>query len=252
MAESPWVKMYTGDFLGGVVTGNMKVEDTGMYAVVLMLIAERGGPIENDKEWLNRMAGTDNPRHAARIITRLLDKGKLYLTEDGRLTNTRMMEEVAARRTKSGQTSAAASARWEKEKGQKSSLKTAEKTVVNGAKIDPKTGQENTPKNWAEWRKSADPDDANAYAGGYAPCARDSELRDSDSTQPIPLLEEDAGAEPAPDAVTGRDEKPKRVSPLNDRDLWGLYQAVAEASGHNPSAPAQVDRALGLDRKSVV
>ena len=111
MADAPWIKVYTGDFLQGVGAANMTAEQIGVYAVVLFLIAERGAPIEDDRRWLAGRAGCRSTRHCGQIIDKLIDLGKLE-SRNGLLGNRRMIEEVGERSKKSDQARSAAIARW--------------------------------------------------------------------------------------------------------------------------------------------
>jgi uncharacterized protein YdaU (DUF1376 family) len=88
----PYFKLYGRDFRDGVRP--LTLEETGAYTLLLTLIYDAGGPIPDDGEAIRRQLGCDR-RVWARIRGRLLDLGKLQLTEDGCLTNERAEREIA-------------------------------------------------------------------------------------------------------------------------------------------------------------
>src|SRR3546814_5348741 len=110
MAENPYIKWWTSDFLNGVI--DLTAEEIGVYAVLLALIADRGGPVTDDPQWLARRCGTTT-RGFNRIRDRLMDAGKIE-RRNGLLGNRRMLAEVTERDKKSKQATDAARSRWTK------------------------------------------------------------------------------------------------------------------------------------------
>lgn len=232
------MKWFTEDFLQGIALANLAADEIGVYAVVLNLIAARGGAIEDDPRWIAARAGCKSTRHANIILTRLADTGKISRV-DGQITNPRMIAEVQSRTEKSERARAAANERWDRERGNISIFQAGKKRD----KIEKKAA-----KNEQDPQETAISDDAKAYATR----ARDSELRESNLTHPIGTEVVVDDSEPA-----GRDG----ISRIDDQDLRALYQAVADASGHNPVSPGQIDRAFrfvqnwrddGIDFEAVV
>lgn len=88
----PYFKLYSRDFRDGVRP--LSLEETGAYTLLLTLIYDAGGPIADDGEAIRRQLGCDR-RVWVRLRARLLDLGKLRLTEDGYLTNGRAEREIA-------------------------------------------------------------------------------------------------------------------------------------------------------------
>lgn len=260
MADAPWVKVYTGDFLQGVGAANMTAEEIGVYTVVLFLIAERGGPIEDDRRWIAGRAGVASTRRCGTILDRLTALGKLVVSE-GRIGNGRMLAEVAHRAEKSDKARKAANARWGMadegdevpvlgNNGNLSPRKNADKTEINHGKNRDKIALISQNRQISAVSDDAD-GYADAYATGDAPCARDSELRENNTTHPIPEDRLDAGAQSGSGSGRVEPEKPVHNEPdrLSDGDLWDWYQEIARASGHNPSQPGQIDRAMGFVKR---
>lgn len=261
MADAaPWTKWFHEDFLQGVALANMEAAEIGVYAVVLNLMAARGGPIEDDRRWIAGRAGCKSTRQCSAILARLIAAGKL-VSRNGMLGNAKMLGVVQQRDQKSNQARRAALARWHGDdlelpldqppqqgngdlSGRKSAGKNADNPQLTGAI---KSQQP---------RKTANGADADASPPVGA---RDSETQINNLTLPTP---DTAGVEAKPDATGGSGpEEKEQVGRLADADLHQLYEAVAQASGHNPSQPAQIDRAMrfvenwkkdGIDFEQVV
>lgn len=237
MADASWIKFYSGDFLHGVRMANLSAEEIGVYAVILMLMAERGGTIENDRAWIGGAVKL-HPRKVGVIIDKLLSlPGKLVMV-DGRIGNAKMLGQVEARREKIDQARGAANTRWDRDKG-------GDKQGDKGGDKPPVKPEINGGINGKKSRKSAVSGNAGASGTADATRARDSELRDINTTHPI---ETEVGSEGENGADgSGRVEPEK--GRLEDADLNDLYFAVAEASGHNPSSSVQINRAYGFVEK---
>lgn len=80
------------EYISGV--GNvLRADEQGVYWMVCSLIMSEGGPIDNNER---RLAGLCllRPSDAKRIVGRLLQLGKIDLTEDGKLSQKRAQDEV--------------------------------------------------------------------------------------------------------------------------------------------------------------
>jgi uncharacterized protein YdaU (DUF1376 family) len=236
VADAPWTKWFHEDFLQGCMLANLTAEEIGVYTVVLNLMAARGGPIEADSRWINGYAGCATTRKLTAIIDRLVDKRKLE--RRGRLLgNAKMIRTVEDRDTKSQQARRAALSRWHAH---------AEPDLFGGDNGGDKQGDKHRDKSEItpgikeqKPRKTAKSADADACSPVRA---RDSEVQIDNLTHPNHETVAKPDQAPPPGG-SGQEEKPGR---LGDADLMQLYDAVAKASGHNPSMPGQIDRAMGF------
>jgi uncharacterized protein YdaU (DUF1376 family) len=193
VAESPWIKFYTSDFLTGVA--DLQAEEIGIYTVLLALIWDKGGPIADDAAWLARRAGTST-RKFNQVRIRLIELGKLE-ARNGLLANRRALDEVTKRDGKSAQARNAALTRWKVEGEPELPLGQAAKPVgtkvaprarARSADYLPKNGQINgrnsedkdvliSGNNQQEPQKSAIPGDADACFPSRAGAFQRSEVR---------------------------------------------------------------------------
>lgn len=81
---SDWYKRKPAKFIGGVV--GLGPDVIGAYTIVLDLIYQADGPIANDARWIGGILGCSS-RKAAALIQTLVEKGKLTIEADGKLTN---------------------------------------------------------------------------------------------------------------------------------------------------------------------
>jgi uncharacterized protein YdaU (DUF1376 family) len=94
-AGRPWYKRYPADYLHA--TMQLNVAQKGAYGVALDLMYERGGPIADDARYLARMCGC-TMQTWRRLRAELIEHGKLTITEDGMLSNGRMLRELLKQR----------------------------------------------------------------------------------------------------------------------------------------------------------
>lgn len=113
MADSPYITWYTSDFLNGVASADMTAEQIGVYAVVLNLIGDQGGPIDDDSAWIARRCNIST-RRAGMILAELEAMPNKIVRRNGLIGNRRMLAEVQKRDKRSRQAKAAADARWER------------------------------------------------------------------------------------------------------------------------------------------
>jgi uncharacterized protein YdaU (DUF1376 family) len=106
--KQPYIPWFAEDFLTGVA--DLSPEETGIYTVVLCLIADKDSPIEADYAWLGRRCNTST-RKARQTVEALVTAGKLQI-RNGLIGNRRMLEELANRRKRSGHASKAAQEKW--------------------------------------------------------------------------------------------------------------------------------------------
>lgn len=251
MADAPWIKWFTSDFLNGVA--DLEADEIGIYAVMLTLQADRGAPIEDDPKWLARRCGTST-RRFNQVRARLLALGKLE-ARAGMLGNRRMMTEVTKRDGKSAQARTAALSRWHREGEPELPLddddqdaqteppprarthgQTPDRKIKSG-KTGGKAQEQNhliSGKSDRKRENSAENVDADACPPVRA--RRVQKLEDSDSTLPDSESrnrEAEAGEPPPPDR-------------LNDADLKDKVDAICEAAGYRPISPGQIDRAYRI------
>lgn len=249
MADQPYIKWWTSDFLTGVI--DLSAEETGVYAILLTMMADRGGPVPcaspDDRQWLARRCNLTT-RAFNRALARLTDLGKLQ-ERNGLLGNRRMLAEILDRDKKSKQASDAAHARWAKWADENPPSLPFDTNFGNTgdlpAEKQAEKSQKNRAKKPAKPRNSAIPAENPHQSPSRRARARPEPESESTLTHP---KESDSSR----DAEAGRDgtgdskdegEKPDRLA---DKDLWAKYEAVAAASGHNPVQPGQIDRAFGF------
>lgn len=108
--SDPFIHWYTSDFLNACV--DLECEVVGAYTIILNLMADKGGPIDDDPRWLARRCNLTTTR-MRRIRNHLVESGKLSV-RNGMLGNAKMLREIRRRDGKSNQASDAAKARWKK------------------------------------------------------------------------------------------------------------------------------------------
>lgn len=105
-----WCKFYPSDWLAG--TRGLTMAEAGLYITMIMMMYEKGAPIDDDHTALARLAGA--PKAAfARALQTLLRSGKIIETDDG-LWSRRVEKELKTRAHKAKVASQSASARWQK------------------------------------------------------------------------------------------------------------------------------------------
>jgi uncharacterized protein YdaU (DUF1376 family) len=118
MSETPFIKFYPSDFLGG--TSGLSPAERGVYITLLCLIYEADGPIQRDDARLSRRCGAPKATFV-RVLDALMDDGKI-IEEGGMLSNRRAEKAIVDRQIRSQNAGVAASARWSAQ-GQKSEQK---------------------------------------------------------------------------------------------------------------------------------
>lgn len=93
MTKLEWVKWYPEKFLNGIA--GMPVDQIGVYAVVLNLIYDNGGPIKDDRAKIARRCGM-RPTSLSKVIDALGEDGKLVV-KDGLIGNPRAEQELETR-----------------------------------------------------------------------------------------------------------------------------------------------------------
>jgi uncharacterized protein YdaU (DUF1376 family) len=243
LAEQPYIKWWTSDFLNGVM--DLTADEIGVYAVLLTLMADRGGPITNDSQWLARRCGTTT-RAFNRIRDRLVELGKLEL-RSGLIGNRRMLAEIKERDRKSQQASQAAHARWAKwaeehplslpfdeKNGEKTGEKLPEKLAKNR--------QKNSPVKSEKPQKSAN----SAMRTVVLPsCARARPELELESNHTNNHETESVVRASSADRSVGSDDGGEGATPtLRDADLTALLSACAEAAGFYPNSPGALAREI--------
>jgi uncharacterized protein YdaU (DUF1376 family) len=108
MSETPFIKFYPGDFLGG--TSGLSPAERGVYITLLCLIYEADGPIARDDARLSRRCGAPKATFA-RILEALIEVGKIT-EQDGKLSNNRAEKALIDRQIRVQNSGVAAKARW--------------------------------------------------------------------------------------------------------------------------------------------
>lgn len=68
MSERPWYKRFPSDFINGTLRLNL--EEKGAYSLIIDLIHDKHGPIDNNAQWLGRVFGCST-RKAAILVDKL-------------------------------------------------------------------------------------------------------------------------------------------------------------------------------------
>lgn len=116
MSDSPFIKFYPSDFLGG--TSGLSPAERGVYITLLCLIYEQDGPIQRDDARLARRCGAPKATFK-RILSALILDGKIT-DESGALSNRRAEKALVDRQIRSQNATIAANKKWraQREKNQ--------------------------------------------------------------------------------------------------------------------------------------
>lgn len=87
------IDFYPADYLEGISDLDDE-RQVAVYTVAFMAMYARGGPIANDARWINRMAKCRTSTGCRTALDQLIAKGKLFVTDDGRLMNGRTAREL--------------------------------------------------------------------------------------------------------------------------------------------------------------
>lgn len=90
----PWVRFFPSDWLAG--TRGLSPRATALYITTIALMYEKDGPIRADLDWLSRYCSMGRKQTADALAT-LVDKGKLKVLDDGRVSNERAEREIEIR-----------------------------------------------------------------------------------------------------------------------------------------------------------
>lgn len=90
MNEQPWHKRYHSDALSGYL--ELTLEQRGAYTTLLDMLYDRGEPVLENERLLAGYFGV-SLRKARSMIDSLIEKGKIYRTDDGHLSNRRFEKE---------------------------------------------------------------------------------------------------------------------------------------------------------------
>lgn len=111
MSDSPYINWFTSDFLTGVAGANMNAEQIGVYAIILNLIGDSCGPIDDDAAWLARRCNIST-RKMSMILDELASMPNKIVRKNGLIGNKRMLAEVRRRDKRSQNAKDAANERW--------------------------------------------------------------------------------------------------------------------------------------------
>lgn len=89
--RTPFLKLYTDDWIAGTI--DLSFEEKGFYFELLLRMWERKASLPNDERWIACALGC-NPRTVRKLLSALVDSGKLYI-ENGQVVNARMMREIS-------------------------------------------------------------------------------------------------------------------------------------------------------------
>jgi uncharacterized protein YdaU (DUF1376 family) len=91
MSAQPYHKRYHSDALAGFMALNL--EQRGAYQTLLDMMYDRGGPLLNNERLIAGYLGCSVRKWRA-LFAELVDLGKIYVTEDGLISNSRAEKEL--------------------------------------------------------------------------------------------------------------------------------------------------------------
>jgi uncharacterized protein YdaU (DUF1376 family) len=110
MSKTPFIPLYTSDFLGG--TGGMTASTKGVYITLLCLMYESEQALPQQWDTLARRCGCSLPAFK-RAIQSLIDDGKIAISEAG-IWSDKCEKHIMQRRERSDSATSAAKTRWQK------------------------------------------------------------------------------------------------------------------------------------------
>lgn len=134
MSDTPWHKRYHSDALTGYM--ELSLEERGAYTTFLDMMYDRGEPLKDNERLLAGYLGVSLRKYRT-IRESLIEKGKIYVTDDDKISNRRF------------------------DKERENVLKTSRKRAENG-----KLGAEKTNENKKKHNKNNECDAANESANG--------------------------------------------------------------------------------------
>ena len=91
MSAQPYHKRYHSDALAGFMSLNL--EERGAYQTILDMIYDRGGAIPNNERLIAGYMGC-SVRKWRSLFDQLVEKDKIYLTDEGLISNARAEKEI--------------------------------------------------------------------------------------------------------------------------------------------------------------
>jgi uncharacterized protein YdaU (DUF1376 family) len=217
-----------------MATAHYDLETKGAYSTIVDLLNERDRPIPNEDRFISGILGC-SPQKWRKIRDRLLDDGKLLLTEDGlHLTNPRFDRERNERQQQHGK-----AVEDGRRGGRISAARRAGQAELNlDEGFDESENRESSGKTFAkELQKSCE----------------SSAISLSRSEKKSPEI--NGRAQPPPQAPRARDSQSQsyidspptsqsRANALDRPDLKDLLDRVCEAAGYRPTGPDQIARSI--------
>lgn len=110
MSGEPWFRFFPSDWLSGV--SGLTAAERGVYMTLLAMMYDHGEAIERNDGRLSRQCGLPKVGFV-RALDGLISTGKI-LVEEGRLTNSRVKNELSERENRTRTASNNAQSRWQK------------------------------------------------------------------------------------------------------------------------------------------
>jgi uncharacterized protein YdaU (DUF1376 family) len=232
MAEAPYIPWFTSDFLNGVA--DLEASEIGIYTIVLTLMGDQSGPIDDDPRWIARRCGSTTRRVNACL--KKLEAGGKITRKNGVIGNRKMLELIRKRVKKSAQTSAAAQQRWENWRSEHKpqlpfstdpvapdQAKNSEKKSGKNAKISQEKNEKNTPVKIDDSQNSAD-----------QPMQTHLDSRSRANPEPYNTNQPTSITSSLSARGTDNPDQSGDWSIDNDRDLMSLLEKVSEVAGYVP------------------
>lgn len=255
MAKQPYIPWFAEDFLTGVM--DLSAEQTGVYTIILCLIADKDSPIDADFAWLGRRCNTST-RRARDIVEGLVKLGKLEI-RNGLIGNKRMLHELANRRKRSDHASRAAQEKWrlwradnkpqlpfdeknlqaiDRQTVQKTRKKVPEKVLEKPAEKPRLFSEINGEQISQKSQNSADPV-SNEHTAEHHSLTRDRDSSNNNNNQPISSTITTRAPEASADGCLVDSKK----------DLGHLLETVSAVAGYVPRGANGYAEAADLVRQ---
>ena len=141
MSDTPFIKFYPSDFLGG--TSGLSPAERGVYITLLCLIYEYDGPVPRDDARLARRCGAPKATFRRALEALILD-GKIT-EENGALSNKRAEKALVDRQNRSRNATIAINKRWDAQREKSEQKQGRENTGVSDTYYGRDTSQKPEP-----------------------------------------------------------------------------------------------------------
>lgn len=233
VAGRPYYPRYQADFIMGV--RGYDLELVGAYSLIIDHLNDRDRPLPDDDRFMAGLLHC-SPQRWRKLRGRLIDDGKITISEDGYISNPRFDRDRAKRRGEVEQAQL---------NGRAGGLKSAAKRRGQGELDLEKTGQTS---------REVLAEDSQNFGESFESHSRKPEEKSKEINappQPPPQAPRAGASRASPESRVKDSTHPNHSDSdsrgrLDDADLVSLTNAVCDAAGYRPVSPAQIDRATTL------